>query len=411
MVSGIKFGGKATVAALLCAMAAGCATTPSGLISGPATPSGQGGVTPPVSQPNTPPTRGQEGLTPPFMASRDIVRVGLLLPFRSRPEDANAVYQAAELGVFDFGNSNTLLIPRESGATPEEAEAAARLLLRDGVDVILGPIARESVAGAARAAKTQNVPVIGFSSDRLAAGDGVYILSFPLEEEVSRIVAFAASRNIRSIALLAPDNDYGRRVADTLRAEMAGRNAVAPMVQLYARTNTDAAAAARAFAPRAKAAGVQAVLIAESGGLLRAIGPALLAGGLNLDAVKLMGTGVWAGGDAQRDPTLAKGWYAGPNPNARTKFVERYRAAYAGREPSRAASQAYDAMYVATQVTRGGPNGLTRSALERVDGFSGADGLFRFRRDGTIQRSLSILEVRPTGPVVVENGPNSFSGS
>lgn len=404
--------GKALLATLLCAMAAACATTPTPG-NGPATPAGgqgQPGV-PTIAQPNTPPTRGREGLTPPFMAGREIVRVGLLLPFGSRPEDARALYQAAELGVFDFGDRATLLIPRESGATVETAEAAAKLLLRDGVDVILGPIQREGVAGAARAARTQNVPVIGFSSDKQAAGDGVYILSFPLEEEVTRIVGFAASKNIRSIALLAPDNDYGRRVEATLRAELATRNALAPMVQLYARSNNEAATAARAFAPRAKAAGVQAVLIAESGSVLRAIGPALLAGGLNLDTVKLMGTGVWAGGDAQRDPTLARGWYAAPDPSARDEFVARYRAAY-GREPSRVASQAYDAMNVAAQLTRNaGPRGLTRSALERNDGFAGADGLFRFRRDGSIQRSLSILEVRQTGPVPIEAGPTTFSGS
>ncbi|MBL8235754.1 MAG: hypothetical protein JNL98_45105, partial [Bryobacterales bacterium] len=66
----------------------------------------------------------------------NIVRIGLLLPFASRPAEAGALYQAAELAVFTYGEPGTLLIPRDSGATAASAADAARLLLRDGADVI-----------------------------------------------------------------------------------------------------------------------------------------------------------------------------------------------------------------------------------------------------------------------------------
>ena len=36
-----------------------------------------------------------------------------------------------------------------------------------------------------------------------------------------------------------------------------------------------------------------------------------------------MGTSAWAG-DAQREPTLAGGWYVAPDPSARTGFETRY---------------------------------------------------------------------------------------
>jgi outer membrane PBP1 activator LpoA protein len=153
------------------------------------------------------------------MRGRQIVRVGLLLPFSLRPQDAASLYNAAELALFELGNENTLLIPRDAGATEESANAAARALLGDGADIIIGPVLREGVAGAASAASGQNVPVIGFSSDRTVGGDGVYLLSFQLEDEVARLVSYAASQNIRSIALLAPANEYGRRIESALRAE------------------------------------------------------------------------------------------------------------------------------------------------------------------------------------------------
>jgi len=72
------------------------------------------------------------------MRGRTIVRVGLLLPFSLRPQDAAALYSAAELALFDHGNQNTLLIPRDAGADETSAAAAARALLTDGADIIIG---------------------------------------------------------------------------------------------------------------------------------------------------------------------------------------------------------------------------------------------------------------------------------
>jgi ABC-type branched-subunit amino acid transport system substrate-binding protein len=403
---------KGAMLAGLCLLAAACASTapPTMPRPGPATPApGQQPGVPAVVNPTAPPTAGRDGLTPPFMATRDIVRVGLLLPFASRPDDARALYQAAELGVFEFGNASTLLIPRESGATAQETETQTRLLMRDGVDVILGPIQRDGVAAAARVAGERRVPVIGFSSDRQVAGNGVYILSFPLEEEVSRIISFAVSKGLRNFALLAADSDYGRRVEEVMRREAAARGATVSIVQYYQRNERAAADAARALAPQATRAGVQAVLIAESGSVLRATGPALLAGGMNLDQVRLLGTGVWAGGEAQREPTLARGWYAAPDPNVRESFEAKYRAQF-NRAAPRIASQGFDALAVAAQLTRDGKSGLSRAGFEKQDGFSGADGIFRFRTDGSIERALAVLEVRPTGPAVIDPAPRRFAG-
>ena len=66
------------------------------------------------------------------MRGRDIVRVGLLLPFSLRPQEATALYNAAELALFDHGNQNTLLIPRDAGST--EASANAEALRRASAD-------------------------------------------------------------------------------------------------------------------------------------------------------------------------------------------------------------------------------------------------------------------------------------
>jgi ABC-type branched-subunit amino acid transport system substrate-binding protein len=341
------------------------------------------------------------------MRGREIVRIGLLLPFSLRPQDAASLYNAAELALFELGNENTLLIPRDAGASESSANAAARALLTDGADIIVGPVLREGVAGAGSAAASQNIPVIGFSSDRTVGGNGVYLLSFQLEDEVTRLVSYAASQNIRSIALLAPANEYGRRVESALRAEAQAHGVSIVAAQLYNRNETDAAAAARAIANGVRP---QGVIIADSGAPLRAIGTALVQAGVDTSQIRLMGTSVWAG-EAEREPSLAGGWYVSPDPSVRTEFENRYRTAF-GESPTRLASLGYDAVALAALLSRErGPRGFSRGAIEARDGFAGSDGLFRFRSNGAIERGLAIIEVRQSSNVVLEAAPRRFPDS
>lgn len=387
----------------LAAFMAACATAPSPG-PGPASPA-TGPSAPPQTQVQT-----RDGVTPPFMRGRDIVRVGLLLPFSLRPQEATALYNAAELALFDHGNQNTLLIPRDAGSDQASANAAARALVSDGADIIIGPVSREGVTGAGQAAQSQNIPVIGFSSDSNVGGNGVYLLSFQLEDEISRLVSYAAEHNVRSIALLAPANDYGRRVESALRAEAQQRGVTIVASQLYNRSDADAAAAATALAAQLRASPAQGILIAESGTPLRSIGTALVTAGVDRTRVRFMGPSVWAA-DAQREPALAGGWYVSADPGARGDFEGRYQTAF-GAAPTRLASLGYDAVALAALLSRErGAQGLTRGAIENREGFAGSDGLFRFNSNGAIQRGLAIIEVRPNEVTVLDAAPRRFPQS
>lgn len=338
------------------------------------------------------------------------MRVGLLLPFSLRPQDAAALYNAAELALFDHGGPNTLLIPRDAGSDQASATAAAAALVNDGADIIIGPVLREGVAGAASAARGENIPVIGFSSDRTVGGDGVYLLSFQLEDEIARLVSFAASRDIRTIALLAPSNEYGRRVEEALRAEARMQGVAIVHAQLYNRSDADAASAATALAASLQANPAQAILIAESGAPLRSISTALVRAGIDQRRVRFMGTSAWAG-EAEREPTLAGGWYVASDPAARTEFENRFQSMF-GRAPTRLASLGYDAVALAALLSRDqGARGFNRTSIENREGFAGSDGLFRFRTSGAIERGLAVIEVGQNRVTVLDAAPRRFPGS
>jgi len=58
-----------------------------------------------------------------------------------------------------------------------------------------------------------------------------------------------------------------------------------------------------------------------------------------------------------------------------------------------------------------GDQRFTDQVLTNPSGFSGIDGLFRFRNDGTNQRGLAVFRVAPGGAQIVSPPPRAFGGS
>ena len=408
--------------------AAACSTTPP-----PPPPVQQ----PPVTQPEPEPTPEPEpepevrtGLIPPHMADRDLVRVAVLLPFSAENAGARAealrLLRAAELALFERGSGNLLMIPKDTQGTPEGARAAAMAAAGDGADMIIGPLFGPAVSGAASIARQANIPVIAFTTDTTVAGDGVYLMSFPPEIEVERIVEFASRQGVERFAYLGPQDRYGMAVYDALQ-NSAGLNGgyvaadsfytgdVEAMARASARlasgvfeplTPEDALALQRQeWVPDPDAA-FQAVILPEGSTRLRALGPLLVSQNVDPLVVRFLGTGLWNDPELLREPALHGGWFAGPDQAARERFETAYRETY-DSPPSRIASLAYDAMALAAHLD-GGERGFSRAAIEEEQGFMGADGLFRFRSDGMIERGLAIFEIRPRGLREIEPAPLSF---
>lgn len=336
------------------------------------------------------------------------VRVGVILPFSSPNAAtralAGSMMKAAALAMYDSQNKNILLISADEGSTPADAAEAAKKLLADGAEVIVGPLFGPSVAAVTPLAQEKGVPVLAFSTERSVAGHGAYLLSFLPQNEVKRVVLYAASQGRSKFAALLPQSPYGD-VAETSfkeAVETARGNLVA--VQRFA-PSTNAV-----MEPAAAAAKLDsdALLIAQGGTLLKAIGPALIFNDLDRTKVKLLGTGLWADASLNREDSLAGGWFAAPEPEADAAFVTKYHAAF-NLNPANLASLAYDAVSLVALLSQGEPyRRFTNAALMDPNGFAGVDGIFRFNADGTSERGLAVMEMAPGGPVVVDPAPKTF---
>ena len=78
----------------------------------------------------------------------------------------------------------------------------------------------------------------------------------------------------------------------------------------------------------------------------------------------------------------------------------------------RTATLAYDAVaLIAALVKTQGAQRFSPEVLTNPSGFSGIDGLFRFKADGTNERGLAVLRVAAAGPQVISPAPKSFGGA
>lgn len=148
----------------------------------------------------------------------------------------------------------------------------------------------------------------------------------------------------------------------------------------------------------------------EQGTLLRALAPLLPYYNVDINKVKLLGVSAWNNPRLTREPALRGGWFAAPDPTITIAFEQRFKAAF-GEAPPKLASLAYDATLLAARLGQS-PRKRDRfdeAMIENRGGYFGADGLFRFKADGTIERGLAILEIQPGGIQVVDPAPRGFS--
>jgi len=340
------------------------------------------------------------------------VKAGLILPM-SAPGNAGvagqAMRNAAEMALAEFNSPNIQLLVKDDGGTAEAARLGAQQVLDDGAEIILGPLFAQSVSFVGQMARARNVPVIAFSTDANVASSGIYLLSFLPESDVERIVQYSNSTGKRSFAALIPDNPYGTVVEAAFKQAVARRNGQIVALEHYPHDKAAMAAPVRNVAQASARA--DALFIPDGGDAVPDVVQAIIAVGVNFKRLQLLGTGLWDDPRIYATAALEGGWFAAPDGIGYKNFAARYRTRYK-QDPVRTATLAYDAVaLIAALVKTQGARRFSAEVLTNPSGFSGIDGLFRFRPDGTNERGLAVLRVAAAGAQTISSAPRSFGGT
>ena len=382
-----------------------------------------------VSQQPTLAIDAQDFAPPPPRPPNTTV-IALLLPISDPRENvrnlAAAMFNAAQMALFDAGRHNLVLALHDTQGTPEGADYATRAALAGGAELILGPLFSTSVTAAAPYLRNRNVIALAFSNNIAVLDENVWLMGFLPEQNINRIVATTIAQGLTRFAALVPEGNFGVRTLAALRNSIAlyggtlvetqiyppdGKDMFVPVRQLahfdsrklaHATEMQHLKAEARQLVPSDtpedeifNALGTRApelvsayetlqlsetlgdipydVVFMPEGGLnLRNLAPLLPYFDIDPKLVKFIGTGLWDDPTLSKEPPLHGAWYAAPEARNYEIFARRYRHFF-GAPPPRLAGLAYDGVALVAQLQRinggnaGGANNIDAAdaALQR----------------------------------------------
>lgn len=378
-----------------------------------------------------------------FITSQSF-RVGVLLPLSGDAAKAGqGMKNATMIALEDMNNPNLILQYYDTKSTPEGARVAAENALNQQVKLIIGPLMSSSVEAISYQTRRQNVPVIAFSTNDEVLQNQIYTLGLLIEEQVNRIVGYAAVKGRSRFALLLPDNSTGIAVAraavkaakkhggkvvriafynpntsdfsEIIRQLSDFEKRAEPVIKekkrlkaLAEQGDAEAKKALKKLSLKETDEGVDfdAVIIPESGGRLKSATAMFGYYDVFAPDVLFLGTSVWENTSLNKESTLNKAAYPILSRSHSAYFNRKYQSLY-GNYPNGLFAFAYDAVALSSALARSNPSDLD-AAITTPDGFVGINGVFRIFANGKNQHSLDIMEIRPQADVVVDQAPRKF---
>ncbi|MES1972424.1 MAG: penicillin-binding protein activator [Pseudomonadota bacterium] len=330
-------------------------------------------------------------------------RVALLVPLAGAAAGlGQSLANATQLALLDTKNERVRITTYD---TSGGAAAAAQKALAEGNRLILGPLLAEDVRAVAPIARRAGVPVISFSNDTTAAGNGAYLMGYAPAQSIERVVTYARGQGVSDFAGLVPNGTYGERASTAFLRAVESAGGQVRTLQTYDRGG---GAIASAITRMAQNSPYEAVLIADNGATAAAAVPLIRKNGGG--AAHVLGTDLWnTDSSIAGRPALNGAWFASVSDDYYRHYAAKYRARF-GTAPYRLSSLGYDAVLLTVRIARDWPVGsaFPEARLRDAGGFAGIDGAFRFGRDSVAERALEVQEIKAGTTVVVSPAPADF---
>ncbi|MCB2187237.1 MAG: penicillin-binding protein activator [Deltaproteobacteria bacterium] len=352
--------------------------------------------------------------------------VGAVLPL-SGPYagTGKAVLAAVELGLDLFrasGGAAPTLYIEDSRDDPRAAAAAVdRLVKERQVMAIIGPMGAQASLAAARQAQAARVSLLCLSqvSGVTQAGPFIFQNFFTPSEQVAALLdEVVGRRGMTRLAILAPENNYGRGFARLMIDQATARGALVVRTIYYAPNQNDYSAEVKKLvklppgnyrpglpeSPR-PVIDFQALFLPDSPTRVGMLAPQLSFH--DVVGIQLMGTSLW------HDPALVEttGRYiqgavfpdafdpSSPRPVVQN-FVSQFREAQ-GRVPNVLEAQGFDTALLLRRILDSATPPRTRSEMQRqlteITGVEGVCGVLNMDAERRVERQLTLFMVRGDG--------------
>lgn len=377
-------------------------------------------------------------------ASIKTFSTAMLLPLSGKAATyGQGLKNAAMMALEDMNNTHLVINFYDTKSTPAGAASAAKEAANDGNKLIIGPLMSEEVAAAGKAVHYDNIPLISFSTSPAVLQKGIYTLGLLNNEQVERIISYAAKKGRQKIAVLVPDTTSGLSTAKAAVFAAAANGAEVVKIAFYPPETLDFAETVKAITDyetssaeinkqkemlqkQATAGDTQAVhelamlktvyssgevdfdaiLIAENGNRLKSAAAMFGYYDISYPNVLFMGTSMWENTSLSKETTLYHSVYPVLSRVHNDYFNKKYENLFE-QHPNQLFSFAYDSVALASALSKKNPNTLTENITD-PDGYIGINGIFRIYENGTNKHSLDIVENTSGGAKIIDFAPKKI---
>ena len=318
-------------------------------------------------------------------------KVAMLLPL-SAPgtagEDGRKMLDAAKLAMSDLGNALLTVTVEDTKGDSAHASELAVKAITTGTKIVIGPVELPAAQHIAKLSGSQRPPVLALA-DNFAGGPGVYAVRLnEADSAAAGAAGLAAKGSKKFVLLVAAGANAGaieKRVANSLSIYGATLAVTIPYQAGDGATKAVNDMGSLVDAP-------DAIVIASGDDNPSQILAALKSKGIPGKAVAVVGTNRWL--ERPIEPLFEGSYIATLDPSETGPIADRFKTTY--NYPADAnVAYAYDMVALTAGIASAvGPGGFNKQVLENRSGFRGSTGLFRFRADGSSERSMPFYQVQ-----------------
>ena len=371
------------------------------------------------------------------------IKVGLLLPLSGKNSKiGNSLLKASQLSLSKTKNKNIKLIVKDTENIDKNIISSYYELINEDVDIILGPLFSKNIKLINPIAKDEKTIMITFSNNVGIKNENTFISGLSPENEIKEVFKYAILNGSNKFGIILPNNQYGLRSKKLIEnILLKNKNQLTKLV-LYDSENPDFYKIAkivanyeqRKFNLEKKLEELKNDKSTKSEKQYKKLKNNDTLGDLNFDSLYIgaenikhlsmlasilpyydvdpnkvlyIGNSLWSNNLALKEPALEKGIF----PNVSQIRYENFKLEFQNtfdQKPHEVASLAYDLIGLISSLQINKQN-ISVFNITNKDGFIGSKGLFRFRKDGNIEHSLSIFQIRNQKIVEIKKADLNFN--
>jgi ABC-type branched-subunit amino acid transport system substrate-binding protein len=352
---------------------------------------------------------GKPSAGPPRRAEtlgKGSTEIAMLLPLSASGklgEEGRRMRDASQLAMTDLGDELVTLTIEDTGGDSGRARELAMKALGSGAKVLIGPI--DLAAARHLASISGRRPPVLALAENFSGGAGVYAVRLGEADSAAAGAAAIAAEGARKFVLFVAKGDNNDAVEKQVANSLSIHGATLAVTMAYF---ANSAGIEKAVSDMAALVGApEAIIIANGDSDPAPLISSLKAKGLLRRGVSLVGTHRWLEHPLDR-PELEGAYLAALDPSETGPIASRFESTFS-YEPDVSVAYAYDMVALTAGIASAlGPNGFKKEVLENPGGFRGSTGFFRFRSDGSSQRSMPFYRIQKSGLKKVKDSTSGF---